>query len=173
MKKIFYWERNMKMIKKIPSENMKKMYLEKRQNTLRKIQDAIDEIQEDNRIVTKKELMSITGISSGTFSQDYVKELLKKNKVCQFRVTTTISTSQNKKKLEEETILALTKENQKLISKMQDFEIVLEQNNNKYNKLKDEYSKLESDYRLLKGKYQQLLEYLDALGANLDNLPLI
>ena len=56
---------------------------------------------------------------------------------------------------------------------MQDFEIVLEQNNNKYNKLKDEYSKLESDYRLLKGKYQQLLEYLDALGANLDNLPLI
>lgn len=152
---------------------MKKMYFEKKQNTLRKIQDAIDEIQEDNRIVTKKELMSITGISSGTFSQDYVKELLKKNKVCQFRVTTTISTSQNKKKLEEETILALTKENQKLISKMQDFEIVLEQNNNKYNKLKDEYSKLESDYRLLKGKYQQLLEYLDALGANLDNLPLI
>ena len=131
---------------------MKKMYFEKKQNTLRKIQDAIDEIQEDNRIVTKKELMSITGISSGTFSQDYVKELLKKNKVCQFRVTTTISTSQNKKKLEEETILALTKENQKLISKMQDFEIVLEQNNNKYNKLKDEYSKLESDYRLLKGK---------------------
>ena len=152
---------------------MKKMYFEKKQNTLRKIQDAIDEIQEDNRIVTKKELMSITGISSGTFSQDYVKELLKKNTVCQFRVTTTISTSQNKKKLEEETILALTKENQKLISKMQDFEIVLEQNNNKYNKLKDEYSKLESDYRLLKGKYQQLLEYLDALGANLDNLPLI
>ena len=152
---------------------MKKMYFEKKQNTLRKIQDAIDEIQEDNRIVTKKELMSITGISSGTFSQDYVKELLKKNKVCQFRVTTTISTSQNKKKLEEETILALTKENQKHISKMQDFEIVLEQNNNKYNKLKDEYSKLESDYRLLKGKYQQLLEYLDALGANLDNLPLI
>ncbi len=161
------------MIRKKPSENMKKMYFEKKQNTLRKIQDAIDEIQEDNRIVTKKELMSITGISSGTFSQDYVKELLKKNKVCQFRVTTTISTSQNKKKLEEETILALTKENQKLISKMQDFEIVLEQNNNKYNKLKDEYSKLESDYRLLKGKYQQLLEYLDALGANLDNLPLI
>lgn len=161
------------MIRKKPSENMKKMYFEKKQNTLRKIQDAIDEIQEDNCIVTKKELMSITGISSGTFSQDYVKELLKKNKVCQFRVTTTISTSQNKKKLEEETILALTKENQKLISKMQDFEIVLEQNNNKYNKLKDEYSKLESDYRLLKGKYQQLLEYLDALGANLDNLPLI
>lgn len=161
------------MISKKPSENMKKMYSQKRQSTLDKIQEAIDEIQEDNRIVTKKELMDITGISSGTFSQEYVKELLKANKVCQFRETITVSIDKKKKKLEEESMLALKKENRKLISKMQDFEVVLEQNTKKYNKLKDDYSKLESDHKLLKGKYQQLLEYLDALGANLDYLPLI
>lgn len=161
------------MISKKPSENMKKMYSQKRQSTLDKIQKAIDEIQEDNRIVTKKELMDITGISSGTFSQEYVKELLKTNKVCQFRETITASIDKKKKKLEEESMLALKKENQKLISKMQDFEIVMEQNNKKYNKLKDDYSKLESEHKLLKGKYQQLLEYLDALGANLENLPLV
>ena len=114
------------MISKKPSENMKKMYAQKRKATLDKIQSAIDEIQEDNRIVTKKELMELTGISSGTLSQQYVKELLKENKVCQYRETITIDNADKKKKLEEKSILSLQKENQKLISKMQDFEIVIE-----------------------------------------------
>jgi hypothetical protein len=73
------------MISKTPSDNMKKMYSEKRNSTIKSIQDAIDDIKEDNRIVTKKELMTLTDISSGTFSQEYVKELLKENRVCQFR----------------------------------------------------------------------------------------
>lgn len=161
------------MISKKPSENMKKMYAQKRKATLDKIQSAIDEIQEDNRIVTKKELMELTGISSGTLSQQYVKELLKENKVCQYRETITIDNADKKKKLEEKSILSLQKENQKLISKMQDFEIVIEKNDKKYRELQTNYNNLDREYKLLKGKYQQLLEYLEALGANLENLPLI
>lgn len=161
------------MISKKPSENMKKMYAQKRKATLDKIQYAIDEIQEDNRIVTKKELMELTGISSGTLSQQYVKELLKENKVCQYRETITIDNADKKKKLEEKSILSLQKENQKLISKMQDFEIVIEKNDKKYRELQTNYNNLDREYKLLKGKYQQLLEYLEALGANLENLPLI
>lgn len=152
---------------------MKKMYAQKRKATLDKIQSAIDEIQEDNRIVTKKELMELTGISSGTLSQQYVKELLKENKVCQYRETITIDNADKKKKLEEKSILSLQKENQKLISKMQDFEIVIEKNDKKYRELQTNYNNLDREYKLLKGKYQQLLEYLEALGANLENLPLI
>ena len=70
---------------------MQKMYAEKRQRTLSLIQDAIDDIQEDHRIVTKKELMEITGLSSGTFSQPYVKDLLEQNQVCQYRTARTIN----------------------------------------------------------------------------------
>lgn len=161
------------MLSKKPSENMRKMYSEKKQGTLHKIQMAIDEIKEDNRIVTKKELMQLTGISSGTFSQEYVKELLQKNKVCQYRETLTIKSEEKRKKLQEESALTLQKENQKLISKMQDFEMVLEQKNKKLNQLQLKYDKLTSENKLLKGKYQQLLEYLDALGISLENLPLI
>lgn len=160
------------MTTKRTSENMKKMYATRKQATLKIIQDAINEIQEDNRIVTKKELMQLTSLSSGTFSQPHVKELLKSNQVCQFQDRKAIKSEQNKI-TQEENMLILLKENQKLISKMQDFEIVLEHNNQKYNQLKDNYEKLEYEHKLLKGKYQQLLEYLDALGANLDFLPLI
>lgn len=60
------------------------MYKTKQKNTLILIQDAINTINEDNRIVTKKELMELTGLSSGTFSKDYIKELLKENCVCQY-----------------------------------------------------------------------------------------
>lgn len=161
------------MSSRTPSENMKKMYAKKRQSTLNKIQSAIDEIQEDNRIVTKKELIEITGLSSGTFSQEYVKELLKENKVCQYRETITMLNSEKRKQLEEKSMMALKKENQKLVSKMQDFEVELERINNKNRVLREDYDKLNTEHILLKGKYQQLLEYLDALGFNLEDLPSI
>lgn len=160
------------MINKKPSGNMKKMYTEKREATLKKIQDAIDEIHDDRRIVTKKELITITGISSGTFSQEHVKDLLEQNKVCQFRDKKKINIEKTKQ-LQDSNIVELNKENQRLLSKIQDFELSLEYSNNKNIKLIEKYEKLEYEHRLLKGKYQQLLEYLDALGADLDFLPLI
>lgn len=80
---------------KQPSENMQRMYAAKREKTLALIQGAIDEIEEDHRIVTKKELMALTGLSSGTFSQQHVKELLAKNQVCQFRPLAKVSQKGN------------------------------------------------------------------------------
>jgi len=152
---------------------MKQMYSEKRNTTLNKIQEAIDDIKEDNRIVTKTELMKLTGISSGTFSKDHVKELLKENKVCQYREVKTISKQEHRTKIEEETYLALKKENQKLLSKLQDYQNALDLNKNKHHKLLLDYDTLNTEHKLLKGKNQQLLEYLDALGTNLENIPLI
>jgi len=154
------------------SENMKKMYLDKRAATLAKIQAAIDEIKEDHRIVTKKELMDLTGLSSGTFSQDHVKELLKTNEVCQFRNRKKVR-SEILEKNKENKIDDLIIKNQKMASKMQDYELALERANIKYEKLVSGYKELEFEHQLLRGKYQQLLEYLDAMGTNLSNLPLI
>ena len=160
------------MITKKPSDNMKKMYAAKRNLTLSKIQEAIDDIHEDNRIVTKKELMEITGLSSGTLSQDYVKKLLRENKVCQFREKRVVN-NEKKAQLEKDIIQNLRRENEKLISKIQDFEIAIDQYDQKILRQRDEYEKLEHNHLLLKGKYQQVLEYLDALGVNLDSLPLV
>jgi len=70
--------------------------------------------------------------------------------------------NEKKFQLEKDIIQSLRRENEKLISKIQDFEIAI-----------DEYDKLEHNHLLLKGKYQQVLEYLDALGVNLDSLPLV
>jgi chromosome segregation ATPase len=154
------------------SENMKKMYEEKRAATIIKIQEAIDEIKEDRRIVTKKELMDLTGLSSGTFSQDHVKELLKSNEVCQYRNRRKVRSEvleKNKSQKIDDLIIG----NEKLTSKIQDYELALERLNNKYDKLNSKHIELESEHQLLRGKYQQLLEYLDAMGADLGSLPLI
>ncbi|WP_320165330.1 hypothetical protein [uncultured Trichococcus sp.] len=154
------------------SENMQRMYAIKRESTLKNIQEAIDEIQGLDRIVTKKELIEITGLSSGTFSQEYVKELLKKNKVCQFKERSKV-VSEKKKDITEKKYEQLLIENEHLRSKMQDFEIVMDKNNQKYTELQSKFSQLDYENKLLKGKYQQLLEYLNAIGVTLDSIPMI
>lgn len=157
---------------KTPSENMQNMYAEKRKRTLTLIQDAINEIHEDHRIVTKKELMQITGLSSGTFSQDYVKELLAENQVCQFRSTKSISKEKHEKSQAAiNSELAVT--NQKLQSQVQSLKLALEKETADKKKYKADYNQALKENILLKGKYQQLLEYLEVLGADLYKLPLV
>lgn len=149
-----------------PSKNMQQMYAEKRKKTLEKIQNAIDFIQEDHRIVTKKELMEITKLSSGTFSQNYVKELLMKNKVCQYRETKHLK-EDKKKKVEEKTALALQKDLNKANATIMDYELTVNTLKEKQQKMQEEYDQLNYNYKLLRGKYQQILEYVDAAGLDI------
>lgn len=62
----------------------KKTHAEMKLETQQKVQAAIDQIQAEGRRVTRKELVRISGLSSGTFSQPHVKSILKSNRVCQF-----------------------------------------------------------------------------------------
>ena len=148
---------------KQPSENMQRMYAAKREKTLALIQGAIDEIEEDHRIVTKKELMALTGLSSGTFSQQHVKELLAKNRVCQFRPLAKVS---------QKGITRLSRELQRAQSRLQDLDIALDKSRKQSRKLKEENAELQRQLLLLRGKYQQLLEYLEVLGSDLSGIPL-
>lgn len=154
-------------MKNQPSKNMKDMYSSKKEATLKKIQDAIDLIESEGRKVTKKELMDITELSSGTFSQPYVKELLEKNQVCQFKAVKKVSPKEKRAETQSQIIEKLSKSNQKAESTIQNLNIALEKKNEDLKKSKEEYKKLEYEHQLLKGKYQQLLEYLDVLGADL------
>lgn len=64
---------------------------EQRKNeTLNKVQSIIDALMEEGTLVTKKLLIELTGYSASTFSKSHIKELLEKNKVCQFREKTTV-----------------------------------------------------------------------------------
>ena len=154
------------------SKNMQKMYAEKRQRTLSLIQDAIDDIQEDHRIVTKKELMEITGLSSGTFSKPYVKDLLEQNQVCQYRTARTIN-QEKQSKTQTAIIAELSSEKKRLESKIQSLTVALEKETSAKNKAASDASRLNNENALLRGKYQQLLEYLEVLGADLSKLPLV
>ena len=157
---------------KEPSENMRRMYASKREMTLSRIQEAIDAIQEDHRIVTKKELMALTGLSSGTFSQEHVKELLAKNQVCQYRPTGKASTADRREQNKDDEIVRLNKELQKTRSRMQDLDIVLDKTKKRLQKLEAEKEELERQHLLLRGKYQQLLEFLEVLGCDFSGIPL-
>ena len=152
---------------KQPSENMQRMYAAKREKTL-----AIDEIQEDHRIVTKKELMALTGLSSGTFSQQHVKELLAKNRVCQFKPTGKVSQEGRRELNKDAEITRLSRELQRAQSRLQDLDIALDKSRKQSRKLKEENAELQRQLLLLRGKYQQLLEYLEVLGSDLSGIPL-
>lgn len=152
---------------KQPSENMRKMYEAKKEATLSRIQEAIDIIKEDNRIVTKKELMSLTGLSSGTFSQEHVKVLLRENQVCQYRPVARVAESRNAAMSKDAEIAHLARELEKSRSREQDLEIALDLSRRKTRTLRLEKSELEREHLLLRGKYQQLLEYLEVIQCDL------
>lgn len=152
---------------------LQKVYDDKRAATLNKIQEAIDIIQAASRIVTKKELIELTGLSSGTFSRPYVKELLEKNRVCQYRGIQIKDKETKEQRVKELTIDQLTRRVASLESKIQDYDLRLEKKSRDLSKAQEDYETLRQEHALLRGKYQQLLEYLDALGADMTKLPLI
>lgn len=148
------------------SKTMEIMYITKRNTTLELIRDTIESIQSDNRIVTKKELIDTTGLSSGTFSKDYVKDLLREKGVCQFRK---LNINPQKEILEEslsQKLDVVLRENKRFLSENQDLKMKVERQTKKTIKLNEDYNILKVNYEMLLGKHQQILEYLDSIGSD-------
>ena len=150
-----------------PSDGMKKMYQEKKDRTCKKVRDAIHLIKNEGRRVTKKELFEITGLSPATFSKEYIKEILKDEQVCQFRVIKQAGPTSNELK----TIEILSRDLEQLKHQKQDLELENESIKQRLDQLSKINSKNEEDLKLLEGRYQQALEYLEVLGADLSKLP--
>lgn len=66
------------------SPKMRAVYDARKQETLKKVQSAIDQLKASGEKITKKKLAEVSGLSSGTFSKDHVKALLAENQVCQY-----------------------------------------------------------------------------------------
>ena len=116
--------------------------------------------------------MALTGLSSGTFSQQHVKELLAKNRVCQFKPTGKVSQEGRRELNKDAEITRLSRELQRAQSRLQDLDIALDKSRKQSRKLKEENAELQRQLLLLRGKYQQLLEYLEVLGSDLSGIPL-
>ena len=153
------------------NDGSKAVYAKRRAQTAAKIQDAIDSIQEDGAVVTKKKLQELTGLSSGSFSQPYILEILKKNKVCQFKNIDTKKSRDKGVSLKKD-YDNLIIENNRLKSKIQDYEIECDKEKKKYNELYESYKDLEYQHQLLRGKYQQLREFLEIQNININDMPL-
>lgn len=133
------------MSKKELPNALKQQQEQKRQDTLKKVQEVIDDLKEMNLEVTKKRLIEETGYSASTFSKQHVKELLQRNRVCQFKEA---------KKAQQDIQKIKQKHNQE----------VLEKANCEINLLKEKLvtkdvkiSELENNYKELNEKYQLLL----------------
>ena len=170
MNRRHYW-RLQKIImdkRNIPSK-LKEKQEQARLDTINKVQEAIDDIRQEGGIVTRKLLLEKTGLSNSTFSKPHVKDVLEANKVCQFaskkKVLSTTKEDVVKNLYKE--IEKLKKENNVLISKLQDKEI-------KSNTYKQDYIELSNNYAMLLSKLHLIMKKVDEygidIGIDFDNL---
>lgn len=147
---------------KEPTDGMKRYYEGRKAETIKKVTDAIDEMLEWNEVVTKKELMRRTGLSSGTFSKPYVLEVLKDRKVCQFAVSA-VNSKEEKERLRAEENDRLKRENKALLRRAEDAESRVVKLKGDRAKQDERIKELESKVEHLVGTQQMLLERLDVM----------
>lgn len=158
----------MKKNRDIP-KSLKDLQSSKRLTTVKKVQDAINDITEDGGVVTKKRLIELTGLSNSTFSKPHVISVLKANEVCQFKKSKIKETAAENlviSRLYKE-IEQLQNDKQLLQAKLQDKDIAI-------TKIKKEHQELGDNYAMILGKIHLLMKRIEILdidiGIDLDDL---
>lgn len=155
--------------KREPSPAMKNMYSRKREDTLKRINDAIKDMKKWGEPVTKKRIMERACVSSGTLSKPYVLELLKKEKVCQFSEIETTCCAGKPDSAAKELSIAL-RENKKLNTELLKAVEQVEKLRSKRDGLNDELKKIKEENAQLRGQRQLLLERLYNAGISIGNI---
>ncbi|MFY3791408.1 DUF6262 family protein [Ureibacillus sp. MALMAid1270] len=143
-------------MKKLP-ESLIKLQEQRREETLRTIQNAIDTLKEEGTIVTKKLLIELSGYSASTFSKPHVKELLERNEVCQFRKRVTV---QQKQTLDEK----LKRKNEKLQKKCNLLESRLLEKDIRLSKLEEDLEEEKEKNKRLLGKLHEIMRKAEMKG---------
>ena len=135
---------------------------QKKQVTLNKIQQVINELMDMDIVVTKKRLIEETGYSASTFSKRHVKELLQHNRVCQFKETAKVKDTTNSNKRHNELIVQhaegqVTKLSQEILRK-----------DLKINELEEKNKELEEKYKQLLGVVFALSKKAELMGIELN-----
>lgn len=143
-------------MKKLP-ESLIKFQEQRRAETLRTIQNAIDTLKEEGTIVTKKLLIELSGYSASTFSKPHVKELLERNEVCQFRKRVTVQGKQN---LDEK----LKRQNERLQKKCNLLEDKLLEKDIRLTKLEEDLEEEKEKNKRLLGKLHEIMRKAELKG---------
>lgn len=144
-----------------------------KEETIQKIQEAIDMLQAEGREIKRKDIIEITGLSSAVLSKPHSKEVFKKNKVMMF-AGEKVSAEElpDKYVILQKENSSLKKEIQKFENKNHNNEVAISYLKEKIDKQKDEYNILNNKYERLLGKFQMLLDKAERVGINLDELGL-
>lgn len=150
-------------MKKLP-DKLKEKQEKARQESVHRVQQAIDDIKAEGYIVTTKLLMEHTGFARSTFSKEHIQEVLKQNQVCKYA-----NTKQIKKELsEKEKIKELEKELLIAQKKIQKLESEAKNNKNRENELKVKLNELSEANKLLRGQFHVLVQKAKIKGLNID-----
>ena len=131
-------------------DSLKKLQDEKRSQTLFKIQEVIDELKNDSAEVTKKKLIEMTGYSASSFSKQHVKDLLKRNKVCQYKEKLKV------KPIKEDVSVRYEKSLEKANSEISRLKAVIVSKDIKINELEMSQKELQDKYEILLGQLHQI-----------------
>lgn len=120
-------------------------------DTINKVQNAIDELKAEGNIITRKLLLERTGLSNSVLSKPHIKEVLKKNKVCQFALKRKINVTANSVDNDVELKKAYEKID-KLEKKIKDLESKIDKEKLAYYKMKEANEVLRGELHILKQK---------------------
>lgn len=67
-------------------EEVKNFQKNSKNETITKVQAAIDELRAEGFIITRKLILERSGVSNSVLSKPHIKNVLKENKVCQYSV---------------------------------------------------------------------------------------
>jgi len=146
--------------RKIPDELAEKQ-ARQRKETVKKIQQAIDELKSEGAIITTSKLVERTKLSRSTINKPHVQEVLKKNQVGRYQQRKVIDSDNSI----EERLLALEKELATIKAKY-------EGERKKRSTLQAEHDQLKEKYQILFGKYHRAMvmarNYGAPIGRNFD-----
>ncbi len=128
--------------------------------TINKVQKAIDELKAEGNIVTRKLLLERTELSNSVLSKPHIKEVLRENKVCQFAIKRKMNVTTNSADSDVELKKAYEKID-KLEKKVKELEA-------KFNKERLAYYEMKEANEILRGELHILKQKAKLRGLDLD-----
>lgn len=143
-------------------QKLKEKQKEAKEKTIRLVQETIDDLQAEGVIVTRKLLIERTGLSNSVFSKGHVKQVLEKNRVCQFAIKRKLTKSCLNSTKDLELELA------KAYKKIEKLEMILTDKSNVINKWKAAYYEMKEKNEILRGQLHILVQKAKMRGLDIE-----
>lgn len=146
------------------NDGLRQKQEELRQETLEKVEEAIDDLQNEGYEITTKLLLERTGLSRSTFSKPHVVQLLKEKRVGRFKSV---------KKLPDEDLIQVNANLQKEIKKLENenmkLKTELDKEIQKNVKMQVGMAEKEDEIQTLRGQLMNLYRRASLKGVSLDD----